>query len=262
MVNVWWDAAELSAPFDSFSMDITISRDMPSDRFNLYISPMSGAFSGDASFYGGLQTNIGGYPAAHPDDRAAPYHKGKGAIFSRWGKGLDLTYVRAEADGLVEAAGYEGDFVSGRRPLSWKAGTYAFELRRMSVQRREGRDWTWIAASVVDRASGRTVRVASLRFPGNDPRLKPQFGSFIEFYGGKDVDIAGLPPLEVRFGRPAFNGRPLKLDRVSVRYPDGPNEPASPPIMDAALSEDGTQVVCRLHNGLLTDRAAGTLLPR
>jgi hypothetical protein len=36
---------------------------------------------------------------------------------------VNLSFVRAASNGLVESAGYEGDFVSGRRPFNWGYGT-------------------------------------------------------------------------------------------------------------------------------------------
>jgi len=104
------------------------------------------------------------------------------------------------------------------------AGTYTFELRRVSTETVGGREWTWVADTVIDRASKERVRIATLRFPGARLRLKPRFASFVEFYGGKKVDIAKLPPLEIRFGVPCFQptGR-----RWSAGCTTGPSRAAS-----------------------------------
>ena len=254
LVNIWWTLSGDVPDLKSLQMEVSISRDMPASSYNLYIAPVSAELNGE-SFYGGLQTNIGGYPAAAPNDRSGPYHKGKGAIFSRWGSNLDLSFVRAAPDGLVEAAGYEGDFVSGRRPYPWKAGTYLFEIRRTISARESGKDWVWAEASVIDKASGTRVSVASLKFPGRKLRLSKGLAAFIEFYGGKDVDVPHLPPLEVRLSRPRINGAPAALAKISVHHPTAPPEPASPALMTAELSADGESVICRLHNEPQTGRA-------
>ena len=255
LINIWWTLAGDVPDLRSLQMEVSISRDMPAAAYNLYIAPVSAELNG-ASFYGGLQTNVGGYPAANPDDRSGPYHHGKGGIFSRWGESLDLSFVRAEPGGFVEAAGYEGDFVSGRRVYPWKAGTYIFEIRRASSTLEEGKDWVWAEALVTDKATGARITIAELKFPGKTLRLGKGLAAFIEFYGGKDVDIPNLPPLEIRLRRPRINGKPGEVKTIKVHHPLAPTELGAPALMTAELSQDGQEVVCVLHDSEQAGRAA------
>lgn len=75
-------------------------------------------------------------PHNRNQEEQATYHSGvHGAIFSRWSTRstpvVDLSFVRPAADGLVESAGYEGDFVSGRRSVKLPRPPRAFsQLKR------------------------------------------------------------------------------------------------------------------------------------
>ncbi|MDR2981359.1 MAG: hypothetical protein LBV12_03830, partial [Puniceicoccales bacterium] len=130
MVNLWWNFEKETADFQSFSIDFSINQTVDSSKLNLYIAPIGYGKFNEVGFYGGIQTNSGGWPAAKIDEKWR-HDIGKGAIFSRWGKGaMSLDNARAAIDGVYESAGYEGDFVSVRRPFPWTAGKYTYSLFR------------------------------------------------------------------------------------------------------------------------------------
>jgi len=118
-----------------------------------------------------------------------------------------------------------------------------------------------VGAFVTDKATGQFMFISSLKFPGRKLAFWGRHSAFVEIYGGKKVDIAALPPLEVGIGHPTVNGKPAQIGRLRLVHPR--QGPVSPPIMSGALSADGTEVVFRLHNRLLEDQAHSTqLLPR
>ena len=162
MVNLWWTMPE-TADFESLEIDVTISDDVDPSKLNLYIAPIGLGQLNDTNFYGGIQSNIGGYPVSDASPQG-DYHKGKGAIFSRWGnKDIDTSFVRPAVNGLTEAAGYEGDFASGRRPFPWKAGTYTYAIRKLTYEKdKDGKEWTWVGAFLTEKSSGQTVFITSL----------------------------------------------------------------------------------------------------
>jgi hypothetical protein len=252
MANLWWDIPP-TEDFESLDIDVRVKGEADPSKLNLYIAPIGIGQFNDTNFYGGIQTNIGGYGVS-PDSPTGPYHKGKGAIFSRWGnKDLDTSFVRPAANGLIEAAGYEGDFASGRRPYAWTEGTYTYSLRRLSYEKdKEGKEWTWVGAFVSEKSKGDFTHVASLKFPGRNLKFWGRHSAFIEIYGGKKVDIAALPPLEIGIGHPRINGKPVAIRRLSLVYPT--RGPVSPPIMSGLLSADGSEVIFHLHNRLLADQ--------
>ncbi len=261
MMNLWWEMPE-TADFQSLDIDVRIKGEVDPSKLNLYIAPIGIGQLNGVSFYGGIQSNIGGYPVS-PDSPKGPYHKGKGAIFSRWGHhDLDTSFVRAAADGLVEAAGYEGDFASGRRPYAWGEGSYTYSLRKLTYEKdKDGKEWTWVGAFVTDKATGHFTFISSLKFPGRTLAFWGRHSAFIEIYGGKPVDIAALPALEIAIGQPRVNGKAVEIRRLFLVHPD--QGPVSPPIMSGALSEDGSEIVFRLHNRLLEGQKPFTpLLPR
>jgi hypothetical protein len=251
MVNLWWTFPE-TPDFESLEIDVTISEDVDPAKLNLYIAPIGLGQLNDTNFYGGIQTNIGGNPVSDASPQGA-YHKGKGAIFSRWGKkDLDTSFVRPAVNGLTEAAGYEGDFASGRRPFPWKAGTYTYAVRKLSYEKdAEGKEWTWVGAFLTEKSSGQTVFITALKFPGRTLKFWGRHSAFIEIYGGKKVVIADLPKLEVRIGMPRINGQTVEVKKLSVNYPRDQG-PASPAIMSTELAQGGKEVVCKLHNEILT----------
>ena len=251
MVNLWWTMPE-TADFESLEIDVTISDDVDPSKLNLYIAPIGLGQLNDTNFYGGIQSNIGGYPVSDASPQG-DYHKGKGAIFSRWGnKDLDTSFVRPALNGLTEAAGYEGDFASGRRPFPWKAGTYTYAIRKLTYEKdKDGKEWTWVGAFLTEKSSSQTVFITSLKFPGRTLKFWGRHSAFIEIYGGKKVVIADLPKLEVRIGMPRINGQPIALKTLSVNYPKN-SGPASPAIMSTELAEGGKEVICKLHNEILT----------
>ncbi|MEY5009623.1 MAG: hypothetical protein RLZZ253_762 [Verrucomicrobiota bacterium] len=261
MANLWWEIPP-TEDFQSLDIDFRVNGEADPSKINLYIAPIGLGRLNEISFYGGIQTNIGGYGVS-PDSPTGAYLKGKGCIFSRWGnKDLDTSFVRPAADGLVEAASYEGDFASGRRSYAWGQGAYTYSLRRLSYEKdKDGAEWTWVGAFVTDKSKGDFTYVSSLKFPGRTLRFWGRHSAFIEIYGGKQVEIAALPPLEIAISHPRINGKPVAVGRLTLAHPD--KGPVSPPIMSGTLSEDGSEVVFRLHNRLLEAQASSTqLLPR
>jgi len=125
VANIWWDFRKQVEHFTSLEISVTIDREIPTN-YNLYVSPCGLANINGLQFYGGLHSNINGWLNATNHERI---FLGHGGIFSRWSSDkktpVDLDNVRvAGPDGLVESAGYEGEFCSVRRPFAWTKGTY------------------------------------------------------------------------------------------------------------------------------------------
>ena len=264
MVNLWWSTKGEVKGFSEFSVDIDISHDIPAETYNLYISPFSGTIN-DHLIYGGIQTNVNGWNAMEPKDQKR-LHGGPGFIFSRWSKKPDLTLadVRATPGGFVEAAGYEGNFVSGRRPHAWTAGKYTYSLRRMDTETVEGTPRIWIGAFVKEHKSGKEIFVAALRFPGETLTHGGKNAAFLEFYATeknhKAPEITKLPPLEVKFSNLRFNGAAAELSKVDASFiredktrPDGLRSPVSPNLVRVTASDDGREITCKLQNQIFPD---------
>lgn len=250
MVNLWWKLPE-TENFESYEIEVIINSEVDSSEINLYIAPIGLGKLNGFNFYGGYQTNTGGFPASDPSPQYVPPN-GKGAIFSRWGeKGIDRNFVRPVADGFFEAADYEGDFASGRRPYAWTKGRYVFSVRKLDYEMdAQGKEWTWVGAYSEEVSTGVTTFITALKFPGKTLTLGSAHSSFVEIYGGKEVVITDLPELEVLIGAPRINGKKVPMDELVVVFPKI-GQTASPAIMTAELSEDKQYVVCQLHNEIL-----------
>lgn len=240
VVNLWWDFEKPVEHFTSLEMDVTIDRDVSTD-YNLYVSPCGIAKINGLQFYGGLQSNINGWPSRDNHERV---HPGKGAIFSRWSSDkktpIGLEHVReVGSDCLVESAGYEGEFASVRRPFAWTKGTYTYRIMRGETENVKGVDCTWYKCSVKD-ASGAVHAVGSLRFEGTDFTFWPKHSAFVEVYSTAKIPRPGIPKVVVTFGWPRLNGEKVAMKKVSAYYPHDTG-PAAP---DCAVAKaDGENCV-------------------
>ncbi len=220
VVNIWWDFEKPIEHFNSLEMDVTIDRDIPSD-YNLYVSPCGVAHINEMQFYGGIQTNINGWPNKESRERVFP---GKGAIFSRWSNDkktpIGLEHVRtAGEDCVVESAGYEGEFASVRRPFAWTKGTYTYSITKGETETVDGKECTWFDCRVKDSA-GAVQEVGSLRFEGTDFTFWAKHSAFVEVYSTAKIPRSGIPKVNIAFGWPRLNGQKVALKKASAYYPD------------------------------------------
>ena len=145
LVDTWWDLGK-DAEFESYSVDVTISEDVPAD-VHLYVSPIGIAHLSGTPFYGGLQTRSDATTKTDPKLREI----GPGLLLSMWGE-RSLDAIRPSDGGYCQSSGHEGDFVSVRRPYAWKKGTYTYRVVRMDQEIIEGRPYTWVGFSSQSRA--------------------------------------------------------------------------------------------------------------
>jgi hypothetical protein len=238
LADVWWTFESPTPHFQSLDLDVTIDRDVPTN-VNLYIAPCGlGDFSG-VKFYGGLQSNCNGWESRTNQMRV---FIGKGGIFSRWGKGkLSVNQARGAEDSRYEAAGYEGDFVSVRRPFAWTKGAYTWSLRACDTETVNGQDYTWISCFVTAHETGASRYIGSLRFEGKDLTFWDRHAAFVEVYSTAKIPRSEIPEVKVTFGYPRVNGQPPKLKSARVVHP-GPGESSGSPDCATAAAK-GSDVV-------------------
>jgi len=217
--DIWWDFASKTEHFESLSVDVSIDRDVPGD-YNLYVAPVGIGQMNGFQFYGGLQTNINGWPAKDSRERVFP---GKGAIFSRWSNDrktpIGLGHVRIAADGLCESAGYEGEFCSVRRPFAWTKGAYTYSIVKGDTETIEGQPHTWFHCIVRAHATGAVTVIGSLRFEGADFTFWERSSAFVEVYSTAKIPAPGIPKVNVTFGYPRVNGIAPALKAAFVTHP-------------------------------------------
>lgn len=193
LVDLWWDIGR-EQPLESYSVDVTISDDVPSTT-NLYIAPIGIAHLNKIPFYGGIQTQSDGYTKRDQHLRKI----GPGFIFSMWGE-RSLDAIRPSIGGFCQSSGHEGDFVSVRRPYQWEKGKYTYEVVRMDKQEIDGKPFTWVGVFVFSHDKGENVFVGALRFKGESLVLSGKVASFVEIYGGR-IPVSQIPRLTVTFGK-------------------------------------------------------------
>lgn len=245
--DLYWEGAKPINDVQTIGVTFTVDRDIP-DSVNLYIAPMGGQYLNKIMFYGGIQSNVNGWPS--PTERRR-VHPGPGAIFSRWGGApVSIDAAKPVEGGLCESAGYEGEFVSVRKPIRWQAGTYTWELRREDTVQVKGKPHTWFACFLKDHDRDQEYRVGALRFEGDLFSFNGQSTSFVEIYSTSKIPRSGVPEVNVNFRPPHVNGKTLSPRSVSVYHPrkGDPGSP-SPIIGRAVLTDEGVEV--QLHNEVL-----------
>lgn len=212
LVDLWWDLGE-DTPFESYSIDVTISEDVPSTS-NLYIAPIGIAHLNKIPFYGGIQTQTDGHTKTSSRIRKI----GHGLLMSMWGE-RSLDAIRPSIGGFCQSSGHEGDFVSVRRPYEWSKGTYTYRVVRMDEEVIDGKAHTWVGAFVYCHEKDENVFIGALRFKAEDLVLSKRVASFVEVYGRR-IPVAEIPKVTVTFGNLKVNGRPVDVNGVSAVYPE------------------------------------------
>jgi hypothetical protein len=229
LVDLWWDLGEES-PFQSYSIDVTISENVPSTT-NLYIAPIGIAHLSKTPFYGGIQTQADGHTKTSPRIRRI----GPGFLMSMWGE-RSLDAIRPSIGGLCQSSGHEGDFVSVRRPYEWSKGTYTYRVARMDEEVIDGKPYTWVGAFVYSHEKDENVFVGALRFKGEDLVLSRKVASFVEVYGRR-IPVSEIPKVTVTFGNLNVNGMAVSVKSVEAVYPKGVPDYAD------AEARDGSVVI-------------------
>ena len=250
--DLYWEGAAPVAEVKTIGATFTIDRDVP-DTVNLYVAPMGGQHLNKIMFYGGIQSNVNGWPSPTQRRRV---HPGPGAIFSRWGgEPVSIDAAKPVEGGLCESAGYEGEFVSVRKPIRWRAGTYTWQLRREDTVEIKGESHTWFACYLIDHDRDNEYRVGALRFEGNMFAFNGRSTSFVEIYATSKIPRSAVPEIKVIFQPPSVNGKSLSPRSVSVYHPrKGDRGSPSPIIGRAELTDLGVRV--ELHNEVLNGDAA------
>lgn len=230
LVDLWWDLGE-KHDFQSYSIDVEISKDLPNDT-RLYIAPIGIAHLNDVPFYGGIQTRADGNTKADRRLRVI----GPGFLMSMWGE-RSFDAIRPSEGGLCQSSGHEGDFVSVRRPFDWSAGRFTYRVVKMDEELVEGKATTWVGAFVHVHQTDEHIFIGGLRFPTSELKLSKSVASFVEVYGPRRP-TSEIPKLTVRFGNLKINNAPVDWKKVDAIYPEG-----VPDFADATADENWVKIV-------------------
>lgn len=188
----------------SAEISLTVHNDVElGNGSGLYLMACGAFYVSGYAAYFGMQTQIAD---------GSFVQRGKGFIFSRWDT-RDLEDVRAPSDAFTESGGYEGQFVSVRRPYHWGEGTYTFSV----VAEEPDDGGRWFSLHVTDHSADEKIWVGSLRFPGEDSQIEYTCFTTIEVYG-RPVRPIDIPYWKVTVEPPVADGRQAYLSRT--RYPD------------------------------------------
>jgi hypothetical protein len=228
---------------ETFSMDLKVLTDVP-DSLNLYIAPFGIGELNGTQFYGGIQTNCGGYYSVIKGQNSGRFIPlGRAMIFSRWGTRSSLALKKVDG-GVCESSGYEDDFVSVRNTLQWNKGTYTITLvKTKETVMLDSVLHTYVEIQVYDHKKKQTFSGGSLAFPGTTLTLNQRNYIFFELYG-KRVNVNKLPHLKFVCENYRVNGNPVEIPFVASIY-----EKNYPSYADATYHEGKFKIELGKPNG-------------
>lgn len=213
LVDVWWDIGR-NEPFESYSMDVEFSNDVPT-TVNLYVAPIGWAMLGKNLFYGGIQTQVDGHTRKSRRIRRI----GPGFLMSMWGE-RSLDAIRPSVGGYCQSSGHEGDFISVRRAYAWSKGKYTYKVVRMDTEQVAGKPHTWVGAFVYSHQKDENVFVGALRFKGEKLVLSRRLASFVEVYGPRRP-AGEIPKVTVTLDNLRINGKAVQKPTATATYVKG-----------------------------------------
>ena len=213
LVDVWWDIGR-GEPFESYSVDVEFSNDVPA-TVNLYVAPIGWGMLGKNQFYGGIQTQADGHTRRSNRIRRI----GPGFLMSMWGE-RSLDAIRPSVGGYCQSSGHEGDFVSVRRAYAWSKGKYTYKVVRMDAEQVAGKPYTWVGAFVYSHQKDENVFVGALRFKGDKLVLSRRVASFVEVYGRRRP-VSEIPKVTVTLDNLRLNGKAVEKPTARADYPRG-----------------------------------------
>lgn len=180
---------------ETFSMDLKVLSDVP-DSVHLYIASFGSGKINGTPFYGGIQTQCGGYYSVIKGENSGRFIPlGRAMIFSRWDTRESMAFKK-EDGGVCESSGYEGNFVSVRNGLKWGKGTYTFSLiKSKETVIIDSVLHTYVQMQVYDHKKKQTFVCGSLAFPGTNLVLSQRQCVFFELYS-KRVNVNQLPAMK------------------------------------------------------------------
>jgi hypothetical protein len=236
LVDLWWNLGT-NAPFDSYSIDVDILDDVPTN-INFYISPVGLGKLNGSGFYGGLQTHSDGHSRADAGDRGI----GRGIIFSRWDE-RDTTAIRPAAPGgYFQSAGNEGDFISVRAPYQWTKGRYTYRVVKMDRGEVHGEKGTWVGGFVYSHERHENAFIGALWFKGENLVLDKSIASFLEIYG-ETIPVSEIPTVRIRYENPTVNGQTITNPGVAGSFDKG-----IPDVADVQWKDGGVEVSVNATN--------------
>jgi hypothetical protein len=202
---------------ETFAMDLKILNEVP-DSLQLYIAPFGTGKINGTQYYGGIQTQCGGYYSVIKGENSGRFIRlGRAMIFSRWGTRTASAFKKADG-GVCESSGYEDDFVSVRNRLDWSKGTYTLTLRKTNeTVVIDSVLHTYVAMEVYDHKKKQTFYGGSIAFPGTTLTLSQRNYIFFELYG-KRVNVNELPSLKFVCENYKVNGQAVDFTFAAAMY--------------------------------------------
>ena len=213
-IDLWLEEEQV---METFSIDVNILSDIP-DSVQIYIAPFGTSTINGVQFYGGIQTQCGGYNSVANNENVGPFKLlGRSMIFSRWGSRSEDAFIKAKG-GLCESSGYEGDFVSVRNALQWKKGKYTFTLRKTDQTIwLDSATHTYVEMVVYDHQTKKNHSCGSLAFPGKTLVLGHENYMFFELYG-KRLNVNELTPYTFVCDNMLVNGKQVNYTFVASSF--------------------------------------------
>lgn len=211
-VGYQWHGCSDNKPLTNISVPFKVNGKFDNIS-GIYIAPVQATVNG-ITFYGGIQTNTGGWKSK---EERKIVKVGKGGIFSRWSADntpMSLDYADGDSNTLYESAMYEGSFVSVRKKFEWQPGEHVY-VYSLDIQPDNDGKSSWLISTVENLSTNERHEIGKLKFEGKELKLGKDFASFVEIYSG---DKKSFPDMQVSFMTPFINGVQCKDRRVQASY--------------------------------------------
>lgn len=217
LVDIWY-TIEPPKNFQSLSIDFEISEDIPSNC-QLYIAPLGSGKLNNKRFYGGIQTNTGGFKDKyHIKNNSPKTFIGRSIIFSRW-KERSPDAIEIANGGVCESGGYEGDFISVRNSYSWDKGKYKITLFNSHKEVNVNDTLHTLVGMKIYSYQNNTNQIAGyLAFPSNEITLSERLAIFVEIYG-KQISLSETPKCKIEFSNIQINEINQVPKTITAYYP-------------------------------------------
>jgi hypothetical protein len=235
-IDLYYYLPDTSVDVKTYSMDFELFDEVPANT-SLTIATHGGGTINNISFWGGLQTDWGGY--IHPknmDDESQYQEIERSFNFTRWDE-TRTEALRLAPNGFCFVDDSEESTIGVSNKFNWKKGQYTITLYASDVKvTLDGKVHTFVGLKVLDKSNGKTTEMGMLAFPGEKLRFGAQMNMFVQVYNEKGT-LEQTPKLSMAFTNFKLNDKLIEPKDVQTYFPYN-----MPHWAEASLLENGFRV--------------------
>jgi hypothetical protein len=229
----------------TYSMDLELLDEVPANT-SMSIATHAGGTINNISFWGGLQTDWGGYPNTQGIGDENQYQEIERSFnFTRWDEArTEALQLASKGFCFVDDSDESNIGVSNK--FYWKKGEYTITLFASDVKvTLDGKVHTFVGMKILEKSTGKITDVGMLAFPGEKLRFGAQMNMFVQVYNEKGT-LEQTPKLRMNFTNFKLNDQLIEPLDVQTYFPYN-----MPHWAEATLLEKGFRIEigkpCKRH---------------